>query len=123
MGVVILALELLNGKPYNNGWFGMVYAGLTYSYFAVLLSSIPTIVFGLPAILIAKKYNILNIKIILIGATVLGALFLSLGGMIYSNFDKDFFVWSMLVGALGGLLNGYVFYSRLEPNKAIKKDV
>ena len=120
-GIVFLVLKLLDGSEYNNDWFGIVYAGLIYAYFAVLISSIPTLVFGYPMSLLAKKHNMLNTKVILLGATTLGALFLSFAGTIFFNtFNQELFWWLAFIGALGGLLNGYVFLSRLKPNKTIK---
>ena len=121
MGIIILFSGLVNGAGYGKGWLGMVYAGLTYSYFAVLISSIPTLILGIPAGLLAKKHNALNPTVILIGATVLGSLFLSLGAALYSSpFDVDLFWWAMIIGALGGLFNGYVFLTRFKPNKSLK---
>jgi len=123
IGIVILVSGLLSGTGYNNGWVGMVYAGLIYGYFAVLISSAPTLIFGIPVALLAKKYNALNTTAILLGATLLGSLYLSLGVSLYvSPFDIDLFWWSMLIGAFGGLFNGYVFLSRLKPNNAFKRD-
>lgn len=123
VGVIFLLSSLLSGSGYNEGWFGMVYAGLVYSYFAVLISSIPTLILGFPAALLAKKYNALNTTVILLGSTLLGSLFLSLGVAIYIKpFTIEFFWWSMLVGALGGLFNGYIFISRLKHNNALNSD-
>ena len=123
IGVIFLLSSLLSGSIYNESWWGMIYAGLIYSYFAVLLSSIPTLVLGYPAALLAKKYNAFNSNVILLGSAILGLLFLSLGVAIYIKpFTIEFFWWSMLIGALGGLFNGYIFIGRLKHNNAFKRD-
>ena len=118
MGFIALIITLLGGYGYNNGWLGMVYAGLIYSYYAVLLSSIPTLLLGLPISLLVKKYNVLEDRTILLGAAILGALFLSFTGMFFFDlFDKELFFFLIFIGALGGLLNGYIFKINLKPNK------
>ena len=115
VGLVMLASDLIRGSEYNHGWFGIIYAGLIYSYFSLLVSSIPVIVVGLPISLIAKKYNRLNGRIILAGAGMLGALFLSISSVIFFNsFNEELICWAILIGALGGLLNGYVFFRCLK---------
>ena len=123
IGVAFLVYGLFDGSGFSNGWFAMLYAGLIYSYLTVLMSSIPTLVLGTPAAFLAQKYNSLNAVTILVGATALGALFLPLGLSIYAkSFEADVFWWAMPVGAFGGLFNGYVFFSRLKPNKHFKAD-
>jgi len=123
VGISFLIYGLFDGSGFSNDWFAMLYAGLIYSYLTVLMSSIPTLILGTPAAFLAKKYNALNTAAILIGATILGASFLPLGLSIYAkSFDTDIFWWAMPAGALGGLFNGYVFLSRLKPNKSLKHD-
>lgn len=115
IGIAILVYGLFAGSGFSNGWFGMFYAGFIYSYLTVLMSSIPTLILGTPAVFLAKKYNALNTATILIGATTLGALCLPLSWSIYSkSFDSNIVWWAMFAGALGGLFNGYVFLSRLK---------
>ena len=119
IGLVFLATTLFQSGEYNKGWFGMVYAGSAYGYFAVLLSSIPTIVLGLPASLLAKKYNLLNRQVILLGAFVLGALFLAVAGaFIFKSYSIQAFVWLFVVGGVGGLINGTVFIRQMKPNNS-----
>lgn len=114
VAIVLLITELVNGRGYNNGWLGIVYGGSSFSFFALVLSTIPTIVLGIPAALLADKYNRLNRKTILIGATSLGSLFLLVFGKFYFNtFDIELLTWLVVIGALGGLFNGYVFLARL----------
>lgn len=88
VAIAFLITELINERKYNNGWLGIIYGGSSFSFFALLLSTIPTITLGWPACLIAKKYNMLNRKTILIGSALIGALFLPIFGYTYfSSFN------------------------------------
>jgi len=82
-GVAFLAVELVRTGGYSNGWVGLLYAGMAYAYIAALVSTIPTIVLGLPASLIARKYGVLTRKVILVVAPLLGALFLGIAGALF----------------------------------------
>ena len=117
-GIVFLVADVIDKGEYSNGWLGLVYAGSVYAYFAMLLSTIPTIVLGLPMSLIAKKYGVLNQKVIFIGAAVAGGVFLAISTILYFEAaDIELFLWALLVGSAGGLLNGYVFHKNSKPNK------
>ena len=108
---------------YNKGWLGMVYAGATYSYMAVLISSIPTIVLGWPASLMADKYGCLRKQIILLGAALLGGVFLvASGALFFKATDFLIILWLFVAGALGGLLNGGVFLRYLKPHNRFNPD-
>jgi ABC-type spermidine/putrescine transport system permease subunit II len=109
-GVAFLAIELFSTGSYSSEWAGLLYAAMAYTYIAALVSTIPTIVLGLPASLIARKYGFLTKKVILVVAPLLGALFLSIAGaLFFKRVDMQVFLWFMLAGGLGGLVNGYVF--------------
>lgn len=118
VSLIFLAVDLSSGSEYSNSWLGIAYAGLIYSWFAVLISSLPTIAIGLPASLVAKKNNALNAKTILLGASILGAIFLSFFGMIlFNSYEIKVFIWLAFIGFFGGLFNGYIFLKVLKPNK------
>ena len=117
--LVFLVSELITSGKYSNGWVGIVYAGATYGYFAVLLSSVPTIVLGLPASRIGKKYDVLNRGCVIGGAALLGGLFLGVAStMLFKATTIESFLWFALAGGLGGLVNGFVFWNYVKPNKA-----
>ena len=119
VGLMIMVITLFQSGEYNKGWFGMVYAGSAYGYFAVLLSSIPTIAFGLPASFLAKKCNVLNRQVILLGAFLLGAIFLAVAGaFIFKSYSIQVFLWLFAVGGIGGLINGAVFIKQMKPNNS-----
>jgi hypothetical protein len=112
-----MVVTLLKSGEYNKGWLGMVYAGSVYGYFAILLSSIPTIVFGLPVSLLVKQYNLFNRQAILLGAFILGALFLAVAGaFIFKSYSIQVFAWLFVAGGVGGLINGAVFILQMKPN-------
>ena len=116
IGIVFLVVTFFQSGEYNKGWLGIVYAGSAYGYFAVLLSSVPTIALGLPASFLAKKYNLLNQQIILPGAFLLGAFFLAIAGsFIFKPYSIQVFAWLFIVGGMGGLINGVVFIRQIKP--------
>ncbi len=109
-GFILLVSELISYGKYDNGWIGFIYAGAMYSYFSALVSSVPTFILGLPSYLIAKKYNVLSKKLILVGAIALGGLYLSIASTVFFNVETlQGFLWLALAGSLGGLVNGLVF--------------
>lgn len=121
IGVVFLVASLFQSGEYNKGWLGMVYAGSVYGYFAVLLSSVPTIALGLPASFLAKKYNLLKQQVILLGAFLLGAFFLAIAGsFIFKSYSIQVFAWLFIVGGIGGLINGAVFIRQIKPNNGLQ---
>ena len=116
VGIVFLVATLIQSGEYNKGWFGIVYAGTAYGYVAVLLSSIPTVVLGLPACLLARKYNYMSRKVILLGAFLLGALFLAVAGaFFFKSYSIQAFAWLFATGGIGGLINGAVFVRQMKP--------
>ena len=115
-GLVLLVSELVGSGKYSNGWLGIVYAGAVYTYLAALISTIPTIVLGLPTSLIASKYGILNSKVILVGAAIIGGIYLGVSSLLFFKaFNLQIFLWSVLAGGCGGVLNGYVFLRAVKP--------
>lgn len=114
-GFIFLASDLSSEK-YSNGWAGLVYAGATYGYFSVLISTIPTIVLGFPAALIASKYGWLKKRYILAGAVSLGGLFLGAAStVLFKEMTMQSVFWFLLAGSVGGLINGYVFWKLIKP--------
>lgn len=108
--LVILIKEVVESGDYGRGWLGGVFGGLVYAYFALLLSTVPTIVFGLPLSLLANRYGLLKPKIIYTGAMIAGGLFLTAAAMLsFGQISIDLLLWSFGVGSIGGLFNGYVF--------------
>ena len=117
IGIVFLGVELTHSGKYSNGWLGLVYAGLMYAYFSAFLSTIPTIVFGLPMSLVADRYGLTNRKVVLIGGAITGGLFLDVAAtLLFETGGIELFLWAMLAGSIGGLLNGYVFLKYTKPN-------
>ncbi len=120
-GLIFLVVELISGGGYSNGWLGLLYAGVVYGYFAVLISSIPTIVLGWPTCLVAKKYGYLKRGYAIFGAAVLGGLFLGLAStLLFKTVTPQSLFWFALAGGVGGLINGYVFWKNMKPNNQIK---
>lgn len=121
IGIVFLLSELISSGSYNNGWLGLLYAGAVYGYFAVLISSIPTIVLGLPASMFARKYGYLRRGYIILGATVLGGLFLGVASiLLFKTATLQSAFWFAFAGAVGGSINGYAFWKSMKPNNQIK---
>ncbi len=116
-GLVVLGLELASSGKYSNGWIGIIYAGGVYACFAALLSTIPTIVIGIPASLMARKYGLLNNKTVLIGAGILGGMFLGVSAILFfeTGDNVKVFLSGVAAGGIGGLLNGYVFLKYMKP--------
>lgn len=116
VGLVFLVAMLFQEDGYNRGWLGMVYAGAMYSYFALLVSSIPTFAFGWPACLIANRFGHLNKQVVLPGSALLGGMFLgAAGALFFKSEDVQIILWLFLAGAIGGFINGAVFLRYLEP--------
>ena len=119
VGFVFLISEFINAGEYNEGWLGLVYAGAVYSYFAVLISTIPTVVVGLPASLAAKKYGFLKRGYIISGASILGGIFMAIAStLLFKAVTLVSIIWFAIAGSIGGLINGYVFWRQMKPNKA-----
>jgi hypothetical protein len=122
-GIVILVAEVIDSGAYDKGWLGIIFAGSAYAYFALLLSTVPTIILGLPMGLMAKKYGILNKKVIYMGAVVAGGLFLAVSDILFFKaVNIELILWSFVVGGIGGLVNGYVFSEAYEPNNRMQSD-
>jgi hypothetical protein len=123
VGLVFMVVMLVKEGEYDKGWFGMVYAGAVYSYFALLLSSIPTMVLGWPASVIADRYGYLSKKVVLFGSALLGGVFLGVvGSAMFKTVDTQVVLWLFLVGTIGGLFNGVVFLRYLKPNDSFNSD-
>ena len=117
-GLVFLVSELVGSGKYSNGWLGIVYAGAVYTYLAALVSTIPTIVLGLPTSLIASKYGILNSRVILVGAVIIGGIYLGVSSLLFFKaFNLEIFLWSVLAGGCGGMFNGYILLRVVNPEK------
>jgi hypothetical protein len=118
VSVFFLGFKLFQNYEYNSGWIGIMHFGATCGFAALLVSSLPTVILGLPAILLAQKTNLLNKKSILLGAFLLGAMFLLISGSILlNNVNPNVFLWLMLAGGFGGLINGVVFIRFLKINQ------
>jgi len=123
VGLVFMVATLIQDSEYNRGWLGLVYAGAVYSYFALLVSSIPTIALGWPASLIADRFSHLSKQVILPGSALLGGIFLgAAGALFFKSNDFQIIVWLFLAGAIGGLINGAVFLKYLKPNNSSNSD-
>ena len=123
VGLVFLVAMFIQEGGYNKGWLGMVYAGAIYSYFALLVSSIPTIALGWPASLIANRFHHLRKQVVFPGAALLGGVFLSVAGaLFFKSTDVQIIFWLFLAGAIGGLINGAVFWAYLKPNNSFNSD-
>lgn len=108
--IFFLVAGVIDSGAYDKGWSGVIFAGSVYAYFALLLSTAPTIILGLPMSLLARKHGVLNRKVIFTGATVAGGLFLAVSDTFLSKtVNIELFLWSFVAGGLGGLFNGYVF--------------
>lgn len=122
-GAAFLVSELIKKGEYTNGWLGIVYAGSMYAYFAVPLSTAPTIVLGLPISLLAEKYGFLTKRVVLVGATITGGLFLVAAAIVFfETINLELIVWSFIAGGIGGLINGYVFQKAKKPNNRLQFD-
>ena len=123
VGLVFMVAMLIKDGEYNKGWLGMVYAGAMYSYFALLVSSIPTMAIGWPASLIADRFGRLSKQVVLPGAALLGGMCLgAAGALFFKTVDAQIILWLFLSGVIGGLLNGAVFMRYLKPNTAFERD-
>ena len=123
VGLVFMVAMFIHDGEYNKGWLGMVYAGAVYSYFALLVSSIPTMALGWPASIIAKRFGCLNKMVVLPVSALLGGTFLGVAGALFFKFsDVQIILWLFLAGAIGGLINGAVFLRYLKPNTAFERD-
>jgi len=117
VGLVFMVAMFIHDGEYNKGWLGMVYGGAGFSYFALLVSSIPTLALGWPASIIANRFGYLNKKVVLPGAALLGGVFLGVAGALLSGSSNvQSVLWLFLAGAVGGLINGAVFLRYLKPN-------
>jgi hypothetical protein len=122
-GISFLVLELFEKGEYSNGWLGIVYAGSMYAYFAIPLSTVPTIVLGTPISLIAKKYGLLTKKVILVGAAITGGIFLVIAAIaFFDTINMELIGWTFIAGGIGGLINGYVFQKAKKPNNRLQYD-
>ena len=122
-GVGSLISELIDKGEYTNGWIGIVYAGSMYAYFAVPISTVPTIVLGLPISLLAEKYGFLTKRVVLTGAAITGGLFLVAAAIaFFKTINIELIVWSFIAGGIGGLINGYVFQKAKKPNNRLQFD-
>jgi hypothetical protein len=120
-GLIFFMSELISNGKYSNSWLGLLYAGAVYSYFSVLISSIPTVALGLPASLIAKKYGYLKKSYIITGATLLGGFFLGVASaLLFKIVTVQSLFWFVLAGSIGGLINGFVFLKNMKHNNQIK---
>ena len=111
-----LGTEFFGDGEHSSGWPGIVYAGAMYAYIAILISTIPTIVLGLPMCLVAQKYGFLTNKVVLIGAVIAGGLYLGIAAaLFFETVSVQLFLWIMFAGGVGGVLNGYVFLRFSKP--------
>lgn len=118
-----MTVMLIKQGEYNKGWLGVVYAGAVYSYFALVLSSIPAMVLGWPAGVIADRYGYLNKKVVLPGSALLGGVFLGVvGAVLFKTIDAQVVLWLFLAGTIGGLINGIVFLRYLKPDNSFNSD-
>ena len=123
VGLVFMVSMLIKDGEYYKAWLGMVYVGAVYSYFALLVSSIPTMVLGWPASIIANRHGCLNKKVVLPGSALLGGMFLGVGGaLLFKSSDVQIVLWLFLAGAVGGFINGAVFLRYLKPNNSFNSD-
>lgn len=121
VSLVFMISMLIKDGEYNKGWLGMVYGGAVYSYFALLVSSIPTMALGWPASIIANRFGCLNKRLVLPGSALLGGLFLGVAGALFFKFtDVQIVLWLFLAGAIGGLINGTIFLRYLKPNNSLE---
>ena len=101
----------------------MAYAGAVYAYIALLISTLPTIALGYPISLCAEKYGYLSGRVVFIGAAIIGGLFLGIASSVtIEASDAQLFIWAFIVGAVGGLFNGYIFMKQMKPNKRLQID-
>lgn len=121
VGFVFMVAMLIKDGEYNKGWLGMVYGGAVYSYFALFVSSIPTMALGWPASIIANRFDCLTKKVVLPGSALLGGLFLAIAGALFlKSSEIQIVLWLFLAGTIGGLINGSVFMRYLKPNKPLE---
>lgn len=123
VGLVFMGAMFIHDGEYNKGWLGMVFAGVGYSYFALLVSSIPTMALGWPASIIANRFGCLNKMVVLPVSALLGGTFLGVAGaLFFKSSDVQIALWLFLAGAIGGLINGAVFLRYLKPNNRFNSD-
>lgn len=121
VGLVFMVAMLIQEGEYNKGWLGMVYAGAIYGYFALLVSSIPTIALGWPVSIIANRFNYLRKQVVLPGSALVGGVFLGVAGaLFFKSVNVQVILWLFLVGAVGGFINGAIFLRNMKPNNQIK---
>ena len=123
-GIIIQLVELVNTGDLNRSWLGMTYAGAVYAYISLLISTLPTIALGYPISLCAEKYGYLRGRVVLIGAAIIGGFFLGIASSVtIEAMDAQLFIWDFIVGAFGGLFNGYIFMKQMKPNIRPQIDV
>lgn len=114
-----MVVMFIKEGEYNKGWLGMIYAGAVYSYFALFLSSVPTMVLGWPASVVANRYDCLNKKVVLSGSALLGGIFLGVvGATLFKTVEAQVVMWLLLAGTIGGIFNGVVFLKYLKPSNS-----
>lgn len=117
-GLFALAFELISRGRYSERWLGLWYAGAVYSCVAVLIAGIPTVVVGLPAALMAQRHDCLTKGSVIFGAAILGGASLcAIAALFFNNITVQTFLWFLLVGASGGVLNGFVFWRNIQASR------
>ena len=118
----MLSGVVMDGE-YSDRWLGFVNAGAAYGYIALLASSVPTLVLGWPVSLFAHRHHLLKQNIVLLGAMLLGSLYLgATGSVIFKSFNLQALLLFIAAGGIGGLINGAIFFKMIKPNTSLNTD-
>ena len=115
LSIAFVAIKFLQTGQYNSGWIGIVHIGTVYSFIAFLLSSIPTVIMGLPVALFFHKFKRINMTGSLITSFILAALFMTAVTILFfSQVDIEIRLFMILTGGTAALANGAVFFKVLD---------
>ncbi len=123
--VIIFLGTLVTGLIFElAGWYGsgnsqsIFYSGALYSFIALMIITVPTLVFGVPAMLLYRKYANWNRAIIVRNWMLVAAILSGIMAAFFLQLDHvwEVFLWAVS-GGFCGALNAIIFCRKMEHYK------
>ena len=123
-GIVFYASNVIfSGSVDPAPLLGMLIGGSAYAVLTALISVPATFLVGFPLAELAERRDLLTAKVVLAGATLSGALALTIFAIVYFSKVSDMLILiALVIGGVGGFVNGYAFWKYVKPNHSFERD-